>query len=363
MEISEVIANFKTEGNFLKYNKLTSGNINKTYLVINSANCGQIKYILQKINGYVFKNPQRLMKNVIDVTNHIRRKIHTRDKNRQVIEFISAKNDLPYFIDNNGEFWRVYKYIDNSVTFDETDDISVVEETGKAYGKFQLFLSDFNAENLFDTIEDFHDTEKRFHSFFDSVKKNLANRKKLVEKQIEYLKSKSEYASFFTSRLKEGKIQLKVTHNDTKCNNVLFDKVSKKALTVIDLDTVMRGLVAYDFGDGSRSICSTAKEDETDYDKIDFDLNKFRAFTKGFLSKTVNALSEEELNTLYIAPYIMTLELASRFLKDYLDGDLYFNCLYENQNLDRANNQIILSQKIERKLIEIKDIVDKCACK
>ncbi len=359
MKISDIIANFKTKGIFTKYKKLTAGNINKTYLVINECSSGRKKYVLQKINSYVFKNPQKLMKNVIDVTNHIRRKVNMPDKFRRVLEFIPAKNGLSYYIDRKGEYWRVYKYVDDSLTFNETDDLSVVEEAGKAFGRFQLYLNDFDAKSLFNTIENFHDTEKRFNDLFISYEKAEKNRKDNVVRQIEYLKSRKDYASYFTSRIVNGSLCLRVTHNDTKSNNVLFDKFSKKALTVIDLDTVMCGLVAYDFGDGCRSICSTANEDEVDFTKIDFDLAKFNAFSKGFLSISATTLSDEEINTLYIAPYIMTLELASRFLKDYLDGDLYFNCSYECQNLNRAENQIVLAQKIENKLNSLKDIIGK----
>lgn len=358
MELNHIFSRFEIVGDFVGFEKLTSGNINETYLVSAKRNENVSRFVIQKINGYVFHNPQRLMKNVIEVTNHIRRKLSGSNRQREVMQFIPAKNKLPYFIDDLGNYWRAYKYIDDSITFEETDDLSIIEETGKAFGKFQLLLSDFDVNRLFDTIPKFHDTEKRFIDLFESAENDVCGRKNTVLKELEYLMSKQKYASFFTEKLRKGELCNRVTHNDTKFDNVLFDKFSRKALTVIDLDTVMSGLVAYDFGDGARSICSTSCEDERDHRKIDFDLDKFKAFAKGFLSKTSNTLTVNEISTLYMSPYVLTLELGARFLKDYLDGDLYFSCDYELHNLDRAENQIVLSKRIYDKLDIIKNIVD-----
>ncbi len=359
MKILTILDNFDLSGKFVGLEVLKAGNINSTYLVRFADNGTESKYILQKINRYVFKNPPHLMKNVIDVTNHIRHKLKNSKDKRQVLEFLPANTGLSYVKDEKGEFWRIYKYIDNSVSYDNSDDMFIVEQAGVAFGKFQSMLNDFDTESLNETIKDFHNTKKRFNDLAMSAEVDAVDRKKFVKEELDYLLKRQNIADFYCDMIEANKIPVRVTHNDTKCNNVLFDKDTNKALTVIDLDTVMAGLIAYDFGDGSRSIASTSKEDEEDFSKVDFDLVKFEAFTKGFLSKTATTLTDIEAETLYMGPLVMTLELASRFLKDYLDGDLYFKCDNPIHNIIRCQNQIKLCKKIEEKLPQIKEITFK----
>lgn len=359
MNILTVLNNFNPKGEYLCREVIKSGNINITYLVTYVDKEKTNKYILQKINRYVFNNPAHVMKNVIEVTNHIRHKLNNFGDKRQVLEFLPTKLGLSYYKDDDGEFWRLYKYIDNSVSYDNSDDMFIVEQAGAAFGKFQLMLNDFDSESLNETIKDFHNTEKRFNDLFISAEADIAGRKNSLQKELDYLSERQDTANFFCNLIKERKIPIRVTHNDTKCSNVLFDKDTNKALTVIDLDTVMAGLVAYDFGDGTRSMCSTFGEDETDYEKIDFDLIKYEAYAKGFLSKVSPTLTDIEGETLYMGPLVMTLELASRFAKDYLDGDLYFKCNSPLHNKIRCQNQIALCKKIESKLSKIKQITFK----
>lgn len=356
MKILTILDKFDLSGDCIGYEVLKAGNINSTYLIRFADKGTESKYILQKINRYVFKNPPHLMKNVIDVTNHMRHKLKNSKDKRQVLEFLPANTGLSYVKDEEGEFWRIYRYIDNSVSYDNSDDMFIVEQAGVAFGKFQSMLDDFDTDSLNETIIDFHNTKKRFEDMALSAELDVEGRKQFVKAELNYLLERENIANFYCDMIKNREIPIRVTHNDTKCNNVLFDKDTNKALTVIDLDTVMAGLVAYDFGDGCRSIASTANEDETDFTKIDFDLVKFEAFTKGFLSRTSLTLTDIEAETLYMGPFVMTLELASRFLKDYLDGDLYFKCDNPLHNKIRCQNQITLCKKIEEKLPQIKEI-------
>lgn len=358
MDIALICENFNLEGVFYGYELLKSGNVNQTFLVYFD-DFGKInKYVLQRINSYVFKDPAVVMKNVVSVTNHIRRKVSSLKGKRLTLEFLPCKNGLSYYIDENKGFWRVYKYVDDSLCFDYAEE-DLVEEAGKAFGEFQRYLTDFDPKNLYFTIKDFHNGKKRYEDLTLSAKNNVRGRKKEVVKQLNYLKSMKKIADYYGDLIDFKQIPLRVTHNDVKISNVLFSVQDNKALAVIDLDTVMPGIVAYDFGDGARSIASTVKEDETDLSKVDFDLVRYEAFTKGFLSQTGVYLTEIEGKTLYMAPLAVSFELATRFLKDYLDGDLYFKCSYEKHNLVRAKNQIALCQKIYDKLDDIEAITKK----
>lgn len=358
MLLNYVCNNFRLHGKLIDYEKIESGNINTTYLVTTENNGIKSKYVVQKINKYVFKNPRLLMKNVTLVTNHIKNKFLNKE-NIACLDYVKTKKGSYYFIDDSKEFWRVSKFIENSICYLTTEDLCVIKEAGRAYGQFQKLVSDFDISLLHETIKDFHNTEKRFSDLKKSADYDLLKRKQEVLEQLGYLFSKRNLAEYYCQFIKNGQLKLKVTHNDTKCSNVLFDKNTGKALTVIDLDTVMAGLIAYDFGDATRSICSNFGEDEEDTGKIDFDLDRFEAFTSGFLNEVGDTLSDLEKQTLYMAPLVAALELSVRFLKDYLDGDLYFKCDYKKQNLIRANNQIALSKKILLKLSDVKKIIEK----
>lgn len=358
MDINYICNQFNLNGKFYGYELIKSGNINQTFLVYYDY-FGKInKYVLQKINSYVFKNPAVLMNNVVEVTNHIRRKSLKKKEKWFTLEFFPSKSGLSYYVDENSGYWRVCKYIDDSVSFNYPEK-NCVEETGRAFGKFQRDLDDFEVNKLQITIENFHNTQKRYTDFIESVKNNFSNRKKSARKQIKFLIANKKIADYYSDLISFRQLPYRVTHNDTKISNVLFDCCTKKAIAVIDLDTVMPGIVAYDFGDCARSIASTALEDSADSENLDFDLDRYELFTKGFLSQVGLNLTDNEGKTLYMAPIVVTYELALRFLKDYLDGDLYFKCDYENHNLVRANNQIALLDKMQNKLGEIRKITEK----
>lgn len=356
-KIAFICQNFNIKGEFVKFECLKEGNINQTFLVTFIENKQIRRYVLQKINSYVFKNPEKLMENIISVTNHIKNKIKY-DTYRHVLEFLPCKNEY-YYIDNQCNYWRIYKFINNSVTFNNPECLDIVYEAGYQFGKFQCYLNDFDLTKLYPTIKDFHNTKIRYKNLIFSAFKNNNNRLERVKDQLSYLISRKNLASYYIDLIERGDIPFRVTHNDTKCNNVLFDINTKKSLTVIDLDTVMKGIIGYDFGDSARSICSTCDEDELDTSKIDFDIKRFDSFCNGFLSQTKDILTLNEKTTLYLAPAVMCYELAVRFLTDYLDCDLYFKCDYLEHNFDRAKAQIALLKKIEDKNELIQNTIKK----
>ena len=357
MEIKEICKTFNFLGELQSYDVLTSGNINATYHVVckNGENVNQ--YILQRINKNVFKNPAGVMYNIVGITDYM--KNSCKNSNLLVLDYITSSSDgEPYIIDEMGNFWRARQFVE-SVSYNTTDDLFIVEETGRAFGEFQYLLDGFDASKLFESIPYFHNTKKRIENLEKTLKFNVNKRKQECQEEIEYILSHKNLAETLVNLLEEDKLPLRVTHNDTKCNNVLFDKNTHKALAIIDLDTIMSGLSAYDFGDGARSICATTFEDETDLNKVKFSLDKFEYFTKGYLTKLKGVLTEMEISTLAISVFIMTLELASRFLQDYINGDTYFKIVYPDHNLRRTKCQIALCKDIYSKLDKMKEIVEK----
>lgn len=357
MDLKKIVENFKISGDFRGYKTFTSGNINSTYELMLFDN-GEIKtYVLQKINKYVFKKPNEVMENIMGVTKFMRNKLGAENSNRYVLHYFSTKDDLPYYVDENGDYWRCYEFIDNSVTYDTCVDNSVITEAGSAFGKFQKMLIDYDASSLHETIVDFHNTRQRLTNLFHAIIADEVDRVKTVKEELNYFIDNREKAEYLCTMLSHNMIPLRVTHNDTKCNNVLFDIDTGKSLAVIDLDTIMPGLVAYDFGDAVRSIACSTAEDETDLSKVYFDLEKFEAFAKGFLPELKGIINDNEIESLCQGAYVITTELASRFLEDYLNGDKYFKINYPMHNLDRARCQLALAKDIYAKREEINNII------
>lgn len=350
-KIKDICCKFNIKGTYKNYEVLTSGHINTTYKVdfINNENIES--YILQKINTYVFKNPVEVMENIFSVTSHIKNKLEKEniDSKRNVLNFLEC-NNKPYIYDDETSFYRCYKFIDNSITFNETNDLKVIEESGKAFGKFQSLLSDYPVKKLNIVIPHFHNTVNRYELFKESIKNNYSNRKDTVLDVIEEYLSLEEVATRMYKMQKYNKLPLRVTHNDTKCNNVLFDKDTHNHLAVIDLDTVMPGLVGFDFGDAIRFIGNTCKEDEKDLDKVTLDLDKYNAFYKGFTNTLKDNITQTELETLPLGAITMTIECGMRFLTDYLDGDKYFKTSYPEHNLVRSKCQLKLAKEMIKKL-------------
>lgn len=334
---------FCLRGEMKSFETIKNGNINSTYKVVYSEDGVETTYIFQKINTYVFKNPEYIMENIDRVTSHIKEKCG----DKPTLEFYKTADGTNYAIINSG-FWRVMNYID-SFTVEASDDLEVIECTGEAFGAFQMQLADFDGSVLHETIRNFHNTRARLENLSESIKANIAGRREQVEKEIEYISSVYSRACELCDKYYGGELPVRVTHNDTKCNNVLFDKETKKPLCVIDLDTVMPGMAMYDFGDAVRSICNTAEEDETDLAAVSFDEGKFKAFCRGYMSQVKDALTQEEIGTMVQGAFSITIELAARFLADYLDGDKYFKVNYPEHNLDRTRCQLHLAKDIATK--------------
>lgn len=354
--IKKIIQEFNFGGNFVDVKEFGSGHINGTFL----AEFENERYVIQKINTAVFKNPDELMENIFSVTSFLKNKAKQNglDENRSVLNFIKTKNGGHYYRDENGDCFRAYVFVENSVCYDKASSAELFGKSGKAFGSFQKQLNDFDASSLYETIPNFHNTSYRFENEFLPAVIN-ADKAKLDEckAEIEYIKSQKGNMNRLTSLAEQGKIPLRVTHNDTKLNNVLFDKATNEVLCVIDLDTVMPGLALYDFGDSIRFGASIAAEDENDLSNVCLNLEYFKAYAKEYLFEAGSSLTSTEKDNLAFSAYLLTLELAMRFLTDYLNSNIYFKIDYEKHNLVRAKNQITLAKDIYSKLDEMNNII------
>ncbi len=340
----------------------TSGHINKTHILVTKDEEGVCyRYVLQRINTDIFTRPVELMENVARVTAYLRKVIAENggDPERETMTLIPALDGKNYVVDEEGGYWRVYLYVPNTVSYDMAETPEMFENAGYAFGKFQYRLKDYPAAELAETIPHFHDTESRYRDFLRAVEENRSGRRDQVEEEIRFVMDRAEKCSYITSRLASGEIPVRVTHNDTKLNNVLIDKDSGEALCVIDLDTVMPGSALYDFGDGIRFGASSAVEDERDLDKVFIRLDMYESYVKGFLRGCDRSLTEAELDALPMGAYIITLETGMRFLGDHLNGDTYFAIHREGHNLDRARTQLKLAADMEDKMDEMRRIVEK----
>ena len=348
-------AAFRLPGTFLSYEELKKGNVNSTYLVRYTSEDGSVKpYLFQKVNTYAFWQPVQLMENADQITGHIKKKLPDALTLQFYCTEVNGKQQNYLFEGEN--FWRIMNYIP-SVTFLSCSNPEIVRNAGIAFGTFQNALSDFDPQRLYYTIPGFHDTRQRYAYLKSSLQNNLAGRKDRVDKELSYLFAAEDKACLLTDLFRAGKLPLRVTHNDTKINNVLFDEQTLQPLVVIDLDTVMPGIIGSDFGDAIRYAANTTEEDSAEYDRVGVDMQVFTAFADGFLSKTAQKLTETEIETLAPACYSLTCELATRFLADYLDGDQYFKTNYPDHNLIRARNQIALAKEMERHMEEMNALV------
>lgn len=332
-----------------------SGHINSTWLAVHkSADGVECQNLLQKINNYVFKKPCELMENVVGVTKFLADKVEE-DGTLTVIPTLSGKN---YLHDEFGNYWRVYKFIDNATAYDKIENENDFYTCGLAFGEFQQLLAEYPAEKLHETIVNFHNTPSRFADFKKALAEDKMGRAKDVQAEIDFVLARECKADAITSKLESGEIPYRVTHNDTKLNNILIDDATGKAKCVIDLDTIMPGAAAYDFGDSIRFGASTGAEDETDLSKISVDTHLFEVFAKGYLSTANKFLTPAEKDSLVTGAYLMTLECGVRFLADYLNGDVYFKIHRENHNLDRCRTQFKLVADMEEKEAELRAIVN-----
>ena len=361
-DIVKVLSAFAIDGELLNIENNKTGNINKTYIAEYLVQKKKKKYLVQRINSNVFTEPFKLMKNIEGVTSYLKMELKKqKDSSHQVLEIVKTKDGKSlYVIDENGTrlYYRVYEFIENSISYDKSTDNTIVKNTGKAFGNFQRLLKDYPMQKLEETIKDFHNTSKRYERLLADIKVDSEGRALSVAEEIVFILKRADIVTEITSRLGDS-IPLRVTHNDTKVNNVMMNKKTGDYLAVIDLDTVMPGSMLYDYGDGIRSTASNACEDETDLDQVYLNMDLFKAYTDGYMSEMASCLTKSELDLMGESIRIITLELAIRFLNDYINGDTYFRIDYETHNLDRARNQLKLVKDIEEKLEDINAYIEK----
>lgn len=363
-KLIEVCRHFRIPGTYQFCEEIKVGNVNKTYKVTfeseDPENPGKTRlksYVVQSVNTFAFKKPVEVMENIDKVTEHIRAK----DSNRCALHFHHTHDRKTYIFDKSG-FWRLFNFIP-SATYSATDNLRVIYNAGRAFGDFQMMLSDFDASQLYETIPDFHNTIKRYAQLEAQVAADPVGRVQEVQEEIQWVRSVKEQACKLTRLQMDGVLPLRVTHNDTKINNVLFDKETDEALVVIDLDTVMPGVVGNDFGDAVRFAANLVEEDCPEPEKAGVNMDIFRAFAEGFLSKTADSLTQPEIDTLALSCVALTCELVVRFLADYIAGDVYFKTGYAEHNLVRTRCQIALAKDMLQKLPQMESIIGECVKK
>ena len=313
------------------------------------------------MNKNIFLNPEELMDNVSGVTAWLRKKILADggDVERETLNLVNTRDGRPFYKDSCGEYWRAYLFIEDATSFDQVENDDDFYQSAVAFGHFQRLLSDYPAATLHETIKDFHNTTDRLRKFKEAIINDVCGRAAEVKPEIQFVLEREKLAHILCDLQKNGEIPLRVTHNDTKLNNILIDNKTGKAICVIDLDTVMPGLSVNDFGDSIRFGASTAAEDEKDLSKVFFDMHLYELYVKGFIEGCGGALTEIEKDMLPVGAMVMTFECGMRFLTDYLEGDHYFKIHREGHNLDRCRTQFKLVKDMEEKLQQMKDIVKK----
>lgn len=357
----EVIENFQFEGEYTEGIPYGSGHINDTFRVTFQHKGETKRYILQRMNNQIFLNPEELMENVVGVTSWLRKKIveNGGEPERETLNLVPAKDGKAFYKDSEGEYWRVYLFIEGAKTYDLVENQEDFYQSAVAFGRFQGLLADYPAETLHETIQDFHNTVKRLDTFKKAVEADGCGRAAQVQEEIQFVLDREALAHKLCDMQAEGKLPLRVTHNDTKLNNIMIDDETRKAICVIDLDTVMPGLSVNDFGDSIRFGASTGAEDEPDLSKVSCSMELFELYTKGFVEGCKGSLTEEELDMLPVGAMTMTYECGVRFLTDYLEGDHYFKIHREGHNLDRCRTQFKLVKDMEEKWNQMNEIVNK----
>lgn len=356
-DILATAAHFKLSARPTACTECTCGHINSTYF-IDTEDGG--RYVLQRINTGIFKDPAGLMSNIIGVTEHIRKKLRTEgaDEERGTLRVIPTVSDEA-FLTVGDSAWRMYTYVGNVDNLQSASSPEIFESVGRAFGHFQMQLADYDAASLCETIPDFHNTPSRYESFELALQRDAAGRASEISEEVAFVKAHKSICAYITDRIANGTLPLRVTHNDTKLNNILIDHDTGKPICVIDLDTVMPGSVLFDFGDAIRFGASSAAEDETDLGRVFMREEMFFAFARGFIDGLEGSLTDDEILSLPMGAVVITLETGIRFLTDYLNGDTYFRIHYSGQNLDRARNQFKLVRDMEEKLPLMNEFVKK----
>ena len=357
-KMEKTLQQFRIVGDLVSVEPYGNGHINDTFL-LEYQNSPVTYYIAQRMNREVFKNPVELMENIMAVTQFLRKEIiaYGGNPNRETLNVIPSLDDKPFVIDEEGEYWRIFEFITDAVCYEEVENPRDFYESGYAFGRFQSLLAEFPSASLHETIVNFHNTLARFERFKAVVAADKVGRGASVQAEIDFVLAHKEIAQAFANVVASGEVPLRVTHNDTKLNNVMMDAKTGKAVCVIDLDTVMPGLAMNDFGDAIRYGASTGAEDELDLSKISCDMELFEAFTQGFIKGCGGRLTQREIELLPMGAKVMTYECGMRFLTDYLEGDVYFKTHREHHNLDRARTQFKLVEDMNQKWQQMNDIV------
>lgn len=357
--LREVISKFDVQGEFTFGEKYGLGHINDTYLVKTLSSEKKLKFIVQRINQNVFPNVEELMENISKVTEFLRNKVSENGGNpdREALSLVKTKDGKNFYKDEKGDCYRCYIFIDKATAFQNIVDPNDFYQSAKAFGKFQRLLNGFDAGSLYEVIPNFHNTAKRFEDFKIQVNKAIAERKKSCLSEIEFVLQREKYVAVVQNKIESGELPLRVTHNDTKLNNVMIDDETKLGIAVIDLDTVMSGSLLYDFGDSIRFGANNCEEDEENLENVSFDISLFELYVEGFLEEVKEIITESELRCLAFSALLMTFECGMRFLGDYLVGDVYFKVKKPNHNLIRAKVQFKLVREMEEKLEDMQKIV------
>ena len=358
--LSEVLAAYAFAGEVVGAARFGQGHINDTFCVYTQTAEGDcVRYILQRMSAAAFKRPDQLMQNIVGVTDYLRDLIEKNggDAARETMTVLRTKNGAAYFTDSEGGAWRVYPFVENTLCLQKAETPELFYASAKAFGNFQRMLKDYPADTLFETIEKFHDTENRLANFEKALAADKLGRAKDCAPEIAFVKAHAADCSVALEALRAGRLPLRVTHNDTKLNNILMDATTGKARAIIDLDTIMPGSMLSDFGDSIRFGASTALEDEKDLSKVHFSTELFRAYTEGFVGELRSSITAREAELLPFSGNLLTMECGMRFLADYLEGDIYFATKYPEHNLVRTRTQIKLVQEMEQKASETHAIV------
>ncbi len=361
--LTEVLNAYEFPATLLGATRYGCGHINSTFCVVCQPQEGDaIRYILQGLSTAAFPHPEELMENFIGITSFLREKIIASggDPMRETLSLVKTKDGKDYYTDSTGKVWRLTPFIENTDCF-QTATPELFEASARSFGRFQLLLGDYPAETLHETIVNFHNTEDRYNKFLAALEADKLGRAKDVQAEIEFAKARKADCSVALQALRDGKLPLRVTHNDTKLNNILIDRESGEGICVIDLDTTMPGLAINDFGDSIRFGANHSKEDETDLSKVNFDIELYEAYTRGFLAGSEGSLTPAELEYLPWGARLMTLECGIRFLTDYLDGDNYFRIHYPEHNLNRCRTQFKLVRDMEEQFEAMAAVVAKYA--
>ncbi|MBE6674745.1 MAG: aminoglycoside phosphotransferase family protein [Ruminococcaceae bacterium] len=357
MDITHVVKSFLPNEEVISYKPIGNGHINSTYKVITDKN----QYSLQEINTNIFSNVNGLMSNIDKVTDHIKKKAYSRgeDPHRATLNFLPNATTGEMYVIADNHAYRMYEFIDDVFTIETMENPTNFYQAGLGFGGFAKELSDFDAGQLVETIVNFHNTSSRYRDFKKAIEFNYNNRLADIKNEVAFVKARKDFMSLFVNKLENGDLPLRVTHNDTKINNILFDKKTGAPAAVIDLDTVMPGSYLYDFGDAIRSGATHAAEDERDLSIVDFDLELYEQFAKGYLEACGDYLTPMEIKMLPYASIMLTLECGMRFLTDHLNGDTYFKVHRENHNLDRARTQFKLVDEMEKHIDDMSAIINK----